>query len=178
MTIRYELENSDFLAYQLYAASVSEQHKKQRLRSRIIIPIIYMIFGGYLAYNNRDLISGIVFLIMGLLWFIGHPRYARWRYKRHFRKHIEATHKNRVNQPIEIDFNTDHIHAKDITAVSTIKGSELKALIETAQHFFIKLTSDMAFIVPKSAIDNHSLFKHKILQFGAEYVDERHWKWH
>ena len=177
MTINYQLTNSDFLEYQLYTSSKSELHKKRRFRSRIIVPIIYVLFGLYLANKNGDNGIGIVFAGIGILWFVFYPLYSKWRYKNHFKKHVEENYKNRINKPVEIDFDENSVNAKDFTSESKINGTELKELIETKDHFFIKLTTDLSLIVPKHSIENQMEFKKRVTELGAEYVNELNWKW-
>ena len=177
MNINYKLTNSDFLEYQLYASSKSELHKKRRFRSRIIIPIIYLLFGLYLAYKNQDKVIGIIFIVIAVIWFILHPLYSKWRYKKHFQKHIEENYKNRINKPVEINFDENSLNIKDFTSESKINGTELKKLIETKNHFFIKLTTDLSLIVPKNTVENQIEFKKRVTELGAEYVNELDWKW-
>lgn len=177
MNINYKLTNSDFLEYQLYASSKSELHKKKRFRSRIIIPIIYLLFGLYLAYKNHDKVIGIIFIVIAVIWFILHPRYSKWRYKKHFQKHVEENYKNRINKPVEINFDKNSLNIKDFTSESKINRAELKKLIETKNHFFIKLTTDLSLIVPKNTVENQIEFKKRVTELGAEYVNELDWKW-
>lgn len=177
MKINYKLTNADFLEYQLYTSSKSELHKKKRSRSRIVIPIIYVILGLYFVNKNENNSIGIVFTGVGIFWFVCYPMYSKWRYKRHYQKHIEENYKNRINTPVEIDFDAQAILAKDFTSESKINGSELKELIEMKNHFYIKLTTDLCLIVPKHAIKDLEEFKKRVTQLGAKYVDELHWKW-
>ena len=177
MNINYQLTNSDFLEYQLYTSSKSELHKKRRFRSRIIVPIIYLLFGLYLANKNQDYVIGIVFVVIAILWFLLYPMYSKWRYKRHFQKHVEENYKNRINKPVEIDIDENSVNAKDFTSESKINGTELKELIETKNHFFIKLTTDLSLIIPKHSIENQIEFKKRVTELGAKYVDELNWEW-
>ncbi|MCP3932303.1 MAG: YcxB family protein [Bacteroidetes bacterium] len=55
---------------------------------------------------------------------------------------------------MEIDFDENFVNVKDYTSESKINGTELKELIETQNHFFIKLTTDLSLIVPKHSIEN------------------------
>ncbi|HMC01955.1 MAG TPA: YcxB family protein, partial [Flavobacteriaceae bacterium] len=115
--------------------------------------------------------------ITAILWFVFYPMYSKWRYKRHFKKHVEENYKNRINKPVVIDFSENSVNAKDFTSETKINGTELKELIETKNHFFIKLTTDLSLIVPKHSIKNRTEFKKRVTEFGAEYVDELNWKW-
>jgi len=177
MKLEYELNNSDFLEYQLYTSSKSELHKKKRFRSRIIVPIIYLLFGLFLVYKNQDKDIGIVFLGIAILWFVFYPMYSKWRYKNHFQKHIEENYKNRINKPVEIEIVENYVNAKDFTSESKINGTELKKLIETKKHFFIKLATDVSLIIPKRSVENKTEFKRLVTELGAEYVDELNWEW-
>ncbi|GHC65185.1 hypothetical protein SAMN05421855_1373 [Ulvibacter litoralis] len=177
MTINYQLTNLDFLEYQLYSSSKSESHKKKRFRSRYIVFILYTLLGLYFAYKNENKSIGGIIASLGLLWFAFYPIYAKWNYKRHFKKHVEENYKNRINKPVEIDFDENYVNAKDFTSESKINGTELKELIETKNHFFIKLTTDLSLIVPKHSIENQTEFKKRVTELGAEYVDELNWKW-
>ncbi|MFD0860582.1 YcxB family protein [Sungkyunkwania multivorans] len=177
MTINYQLTDSDFLEYQLYTSSKSKLDKKRRFRSRIIIPIIYLVLGLFFANQSGKFGIGIAFLVFGIFWFVFYPLYSKWRYKNHFKKHVEENYKNRINKPVEIHFDENSVNAKDFTSESKINGTELKELIETKDHFFIKLTTDLSLIVPKHSIGNQLEFKKRVTELGAQYVDELNWKW-
>ncbi|MCF1423071.1 YcxB family protein [Mangrovimonas futianensis] len=177
MTLKYELTNSDFLEYQLYASSKSESHKKKLRNNRILGPILFLPYGLYLTNRDENYIGIIVFGITAILWFIFYPKYSKRRYKNHFRKHVEENYKNRINKPVQIDFNENSINAKDFTSDTKLNGTEIKELIETKEHFFIKLTTDLSLIVPKHSIENQTEFKKRVTDLGAEYIDELNWKW-
>jgi len=177
MTINYQLADSDFLAYQLYAASKSELYKRRRFRSRVIVPVIYALFGFYLFINRGDIRILFVFVGIGILWFAFYPMYSKWGYKRHFKKYVAENYKNRINKPVQINIDEISVNVVDITSESKIKGNQLKELIETPNHYFIKLATDMALIVPIKSIVNKAEFENLLTELGAEYIDEVDWKW-
>lgn len=177
MKFNYQLNNSDFLAFQLYNSSKSEALKKRRFRSRIIIPLIYLAFGLYLATSNGDVGIGVILSLVALVWFALYPKYSKWRYKRHFQKHIEVNNKSLVDQPIEVEFDGSSMKTKDSTSKSKTKGSELKNLTETQHHFFVTLGSGQSMVVPKYRMENAEEFKKQVLDLGANYSDELDWEW-
>ncbi|NMH89117.1 YcxB family protein [Flavivirga algicola] len=177
MKINYKLTNEDFLEYQLYTSSKSELHKKRRRNSRIMIPILFLLYGLYLTKRDQNFIGIVLFGIVASVWFIFYPKYSKWRYKNHFKKHVEENYKNRINKPVELDFDKNSVNAKDFTTESKINGTELKQLIETKDHFFIKLATDLSLVVPKLSIENKTEFKKHVTELGAEYIDELNWKW-
>jgi hypothetical protein len=177
MTVNYQLTNSDFLEYQLYASSKSDLHKKRNFRSRILVPLLYIGFGLFLYLKHNSSLVASIFVVIAILWLLFYPKYSSWRYKNHFKKHVEENYKNRINKPVEIDFDESSVNAKDFTSESKISGTELKELIETKNHFFIKLTTDLSLIVPKHSIENQTEFKKRVTELGAKYVDELSWEW-
>ena len=177
MNLNYKLTNLDFLEYHLYSSSKSELHKKKRRNNRIVGAILLLLFGFYFVNKDKNYIGLIVFGIAAIQWFIFYPKYSKWKYKNHFKKHVEENYKNRINKPIKINFEGNSVNLKDFTSESKINGTELKELIETKNHFFIKLTTDLSLIVPKYSIENKAEFKKSVVELGAEYVDDLNWAW-
>jgi hypothetical protein len=128
-------------------------------------------------FKHQNLFVTLIFVLIAIFWFFLHPIYSRWRYKNHFKKHVAENYKNRINKPVEIDFTENSVNAKDFTSESKIYGTELKELIETKNHFFLKLKTDLSLVVPKHSIENQSEFKKRITELGAEYIDELNWEW-
>ncbi len=177
MKLNYQLSNSDFLEYQLYTSSKTKMQNKKRFRTRIFIPLIYIGLALYFYLNSGNSVTAVIFSGVAVLWFFLYPTYSKWRYKKHFRKHVEENYKNRINKPAEISFNENSLTAKDLTSESKIDGTELKELIETKNHFFIKLATEVSVIIPKGSIENQIEFKKVVTDLGAIYVDELDWVW-
>lgn len=177
MKIEYTLENIDFLEYHLYSASKSKSIKKKRLKSRIVIPILYSIIGFYFLLNDNKLITFSIFIIFGLLWFLFYPLYSKKTYKKHYVKHVEEHYVNRINTPTEMIINSDFIYAKDHSAEEKIKISEFDKLTELQNHFVLELKRGVSFIIPKKNIVNIGEFKEKILELNIPYNNELNWKW-
>ena len=177
MNLNYQLTDSDYLEFQLYTASRSEFYKKRRRNLRLIIPVLYILFSLYFYLIYQYLTVVLIFLIIAGVWFFLYPLYSRWLYKNHFKKYVKKYYKTRVGKPIEIEFNENSILAKDFTSESIIDVTKLTELVETKDHFFIKLATDTSLIIPKREISNQSEFKNKIAGYGVEYVNELDWAW-
>lgn len=177
MVIEYALINIDFLEYQLYESSKSESTKKKRFKTKVIPSVLYLIYGIYLWYQKETIIAFIIFGFTAVLWLLLYPKYEKWKYKKHLKNHVLEDYKNRINKTVEIKFDKNFINTKDYTSESKINGTEIKELIEIKNHFYIKLRTDMSLIIPKKAINDHSKFKSKIIEFGAEYKNDLNWEW-
>lgn len=104
MKLEYTLNFSDFLEYQLYTSSKSKLHKKNRNKSRIIVPIIY-IFLSALVFYFKGITLAIVFFVFATSWYLFYPLYSKWKYKTHFNKHIQEHYKNRIGKQATLVFN-------------------------------------------------------------------------
>lgn len=177
MELTYQLTLEDFLAFQMYASSKSALHRSRRQRGRFLIPIIYVVFAGFIYFSNRLTLLALIFLGIAVLWLLLYPLYAHWLYKRHFTKHLAENYKNRVGHDLVLKIEEDALWSKDHASESRTVASEFKTITELPNHFFLKLHTDISFIVPKRAIPNQEAFKNRIMAMGAQYEDETHWKW-
>ena len=177
MNLKYQLTPDDYLQYQLYNSSRSEIQNKRRFRSRVVFPILYSLLGLIFALVKANVSYFIPLLIIALIWYVVYPIYSKWKYRRHFQKHIKANYQNKVNQDLETKINNNSLFLIDHLSESRINRSQLKGLIETQYHFFVKLASDSAVIIPKRAIKNQPEFIKLLTKLGTEYVDEKAWEW-
>lgn len=178
MNIKYKLNFSDFLEYQLYVSSKSELHKKNRNKSRIVVPIIYMILGILTMYIEKIELA-MIFFAFAILWYLFYPLYSKRRYRKHFEKHIKENYKNRIGKEAVLCFdkNTDVIETSDFGVQTKIKDSEFDKLIELKSHYFLRLKSELSLIIPKRAVSDQEQFKKMFSDIDIEYVDELNWEW-
>lgn len=177
MILNYKLTAEDYLQYQLFISSRTEIHNKRRFRSRIIFPILYSILGLILFLVKKDISVFIILLIISLIWYVFNPIYTRWKYKRHFQKHIDANYQKRINRDLETKFVKNTLWLTDNGSVSKIKKSEFKVLIDTQNHFFLKLDTGTAVIIPKRSVENNQEFISLVTKLGVDYKNELDWKW-
>src|SRR5690606_27167118 len=116
MNLNYQLTDSDYLEFQLYTASHSEFHKKRRRNLRLIIPVLYILFSLYFYFIYQYLTIVLIFLIIACVWFFVYPLYSRWLYKNHFKKYVKTHYENRIDKPVEIEFNENSILARDFSS--------------------------------------------------------------
>lgn len=178
MKLKYALSFSDFLEYQLYFSSKSEVQQKNRKKSRNIVPLIYAILIIIVLFINQYIIA-TTFTIIAIAWYLFHPLYAKYRYKRHFEKHIKENYKNRIDKEVTLDFNeeTKTLSATDSGTKTVIKASEFDKLIELKDHFFLKLKSEVALVIPKHVIADKSEFKKVFSNLNVGYTNETNWEW-
>lgn len=178
MKLEYTLNFSDFLECQLYVSSKSELHKKNRNKSRIVVPIIYIVLGLFILYLKKTELA-ILFFAFAVIWFLFYPLYSKWKYKKHFEKHIKENHKNRIGKKAILNFDkdSDFIETADFGTQTKIQNSEFDKLIELKDHYFLRLKSELTLIIPKRAVSEQEKFKKLFSDIDLEYVDELNWEW-
>lgn len=153
MRIEYTLEKIDFLKFQLFAASISERIIKSRKNSRIRLPIVYLILG-LLLFVFADLIFALIFIGIGVVWYLLHPYFMKKRYIHHFEKYIDENYQNRIGKTVTIDFDGEHIISTDYLGESRLKIREIAEINEIKDYVFLKFSSGESFIIPKDRLKN------------------------
>ena len=167
MKLNYKLFKKDFLEFQLYNSSTSKNSQKTRRKSRLMIPIIYIVLGTLLLILGK-ITFGIGLLILAVLWYLFYPMYSEKKYKKHFEKHIDENYSKTIDKEVEISFKADLIEMKDQTSESKVKTSEIDKLIELNDH---------TLIIPKRAISDNDKFKSMIKNYNIDYLNQLDWKW-
>ena len=176
MKLEYTLDDDDFVQYYLYTASKSKNIKKKRILMRFLIPFIYLLFSLWEYFKENIWLSSI-FLILALVWVIFYPLYTRYRYTKHYAKHVNENYKSRLFKPIKLEVTSDYILGEDFTGETKINITEVKSLTEISNNFFINVTSNASLIIPKRDIFNKDDFKEEFIKKNIPIENELNWKW-
>ena len=180
MNMDYSLERTDFLVHQLFAASKSERVIKSRRNSRIRLPIFYFILG-VILFILADLVYALIFIGIGLAWYVFHPYFMRRRYVRHFEKYIDENFQNRFGKTVSISFDDEFIQAFDYLGESKLRISEITEISEIREYIFLKFSSGETLIVPKDRVNNRNELNDEIAKITSDRrINHRidlNWKW-
>jgi len=163
MEIEFSLSRADYIDFQLFAATKSETTRKNRKKGRNRLPIIYLILGTILL-THPDKAYAIIFYVIGVLWYLLFPVFAKKRYARHYEKYVDENFKNRFDTNIKVKFADDHetIEATDFEGESKFKTSEIERIIEIKRFIYIKMNSGSHLILPKYKIDDVDKLKDEL----------------
>lgn len=166
MTIHFTLRESDLLEYQLYVASQSEIVKKRRVRTRLLIPIMYVSLAVFGFFTNRILMS-VPFLIGAVLWYFLYPIRDRKRHIKYYQQFIQEHFRERIGNKVELILSLESLETKEIASESKYALSEVEHIVELKTTILIRLRGNKAFILPKDQITQPSELN-TILQQIAE----------
>lgn len=180
MTIEFTLIKEDLLQLQLFMASISEQVRKARRKTHLLIPVIYMIFAAVLLITT-DWFLGIVFISVGVVWYFVYPSYQAKQYKKVYSKHVDESQIKRTLQPTELTFEDEYITGKDYSGESKFKINIVERIDEVRDYCFLKLNSGSGLVIPVSRLSDREGFveylKNMAAKNGIEYKVDMEWKW-
>lgn len=87
--LTYTLDAEDYLAYQLYAASINPTVLARRKKEWVLTTLTFVLLG-VLFYSSNNLFLGLYFWGVALLTVFCFPSYSRWRYKKHYLRHVKT----------------------------------------------------------------------------------------
>ncbi|MCX6182347.1 MAG: YcxB family protein [Bacteroidetes bacterium] len=179
MVLQFELEEGDYLTYQLFIASRSESIKKKRKKSRITVPIIYLGFAIFLFYIEGYFI-GSLFLMFGMLWYLFFPKWEKKRYVKHYRNFIKENHSSKLGKRIQIEITDGFLIAKSETSESKTSLPSIQGFIELKDLVLIRIDESQSFLIPKRnifATEWISELKKTAAKHNKAYIEEQQWNW-
>lgn len=180
MTINFKIEKNDFLIHQLYLASKSQRIKKKRLRSRVLVPIIYIGLGLVFLYGNNYFPMSLVFTF-SILWFLFYPVWERKRYINYYKEFIEENYKERLGRISVLTFENDFIDVKEDGIESKIATKEIEEIVEIPSLLLIRFKTGQSFVLPKDKISDLDKLRERLKELttylNIKYTIEEKWEW-
>jgi len=178
--LNFNLSEQDLLIFQLYTASNSPYIKRSRRVNWLVVPILYLVFSVVL-YLADSLDFSIGFLVLAILWLIFYPFFQKSRYEKGYKRHNIEYFKNRFDKPVELSFTKEYIASKDESGEGKMKLSELEALHEIQDYYFLKFNSGVSLIIPKKEVVEFNklkeLLESLVKKLQIEHEVNLEWKW-
>jgi len=180
MKIEFTLSKEDLLQFQLFMASKSEQIIKARKKSKWRVPIVYIVLGLALSFTN-NMIFGIVFLAIAILWFFFYPGYQAKRYRKIYEKSVEENFINNAGKQSTLTFNDEYVETQNYQGESKLRIKEILRIDEVRDYCFVKFSSGVGLVIPLNQLpEKDSLIanlKKMAADNGIAYKTDMDWKW-
>ncbi len=174
-----KLDETDYLTYQLYAASKSERIKKNRRLSWIRYTVLWLFFAFLFHLSGEYRIRNIL-LLTALFFLIFLPSIIRKSYEEHYLKNVREHYKNLFGAESEVWFDNEFLFDSDPYSFTKIKLTAMEQINEIPSHIFIKLKGGKSMIVPKAQIALEK-FKQELQaianRLNIPWNVEPDWKW-
>jgi hypothetical protein len=180
VTITLTLDKDDYLIHQLFTTSKSERIKKKRLKSKVILSLIYIVFGILSFFEGKTMLA-LIFLVIGTLWFFIYPLWESRHYIKHYQALINENYKDRFGKPATLFIDNDIITTKDHGSESSILTSELTEINEIPLAIFMRVKGGQSLILPKQKITDLVEVRTRLMELAAhlkiEYNLDESWAW-
>ncbi len=177
MKISYQLSEDDYLAYQLYHSTRSKFIKYRLMRGWFLLTIGSLLLAAYFIFYNYNIHAATYFSILAIAAGFFYKKLFFWRYKRKFLKFIKESYSHRYGETDSLEFQRSQIVARDSQGEAKFKASNIEAVIETANHIFIKTSNNVSIIIPKKQVEDIDSIKRELKNLGLKITDELAWKW-
>lgn len=181
MIVNFQLEEQDFLRYQLYIASKSKKLQKYRFRKRITFPVVFCFFGLLFLFVHIPL--RVSFLCWGgaLVWFILYPLLDGRRYQNHFLRFVRQTYDFKFGKQVSVEMMKDKLVGNDNGHLIKVVADEIKGIVVIPQLILITISQEQIMLIPSEKIDRQKEFLDSLKQFASEhhlnFQEELSWKW-
>lgn len=180
MELNYNLNEPDYLHFQMYYASKNETITKQRRLSRTLVLVVCALIG-ILFFLERNMFVGWYFVIAGFICYIFFPKYLNWFYKRIFRKNIARTYKDIVPVHIWLRFDDEKVVILDRGRTTSFSIDKIEEIIELKDYFYLRMSAIEYVLIPKEELNNEDdirLYLQGLAgKFSLTYSLELDWKW-
>lgn len=176
MKFDYKIESGDFLEFQLFTAAKDDVIQKRKIKGWIFLTIAFAILALF-SFMKSSMYLGAYFALLAVVSSLFYPRYFKWKYKKQYGNFILRNYSKRFGEPAELEITKTHILSKDKVAEGKVKLSEIEVINETRDHFFIKISTGMSFIIPKREIDASIDLKSEFEKIGLKINEQLDWAW-
>jgi hypothetical protein len=159
MTLRFHMGREDVLEFSRQYHLASPTYQRTRMRVRWMLPTIMIgLWVLTTARSGFEWTSAVIFLAIGLLWFIFYPA----RYDRNVQKYCEKTvdegsyHKNFGE--CELTLSDLGLHSVAPSGESKFHWASVDRILLTESYLFIFLNGPIGYPIPISEIGREPAF--------------------
>jgi hypothetical protein len=180
LKITYIQKREDFLVNQLFASSKLLSVRKGRTRSRIRVPIAYIILGLFLftIYSTE---FGIAFLIIAVVWYLFYPKFTANVYKRTYTKQVDEIFANRFNQQVTVMFADEYIGWETVYGEAKLYNTAVESIDEITDYCTVKFKSGETLFVPLNQLTEKTKVLAELRQLAEKnnipYQTDLNWQW-
>src|SRR6478672_4803615 len=136
--LKFSISQNEFLEYHMYANGTSKSAVGKRLFLRLFLSISYILFGLYL-YFYSSLFLSVLFIVVGIAWYLVFPSRSKRTHSNFYKKHINKNYAKRMLNETELSFENNRFFVKDNSTESKFNASEIEEVIELKTLFIVKV---------------------------------------
>lgn len=174
--IKYSVSETDFMNYQFYTFSTSDEVLKKKKSEKYRLIIISVVFGIVCLFDEHYRYLSYLFFGGSVLTLFLYDKWSEWFYKRAISKNIKENYKNLFPHTTHLIVTDDCIEVSSKNGERKIDKHEVKKIIDLKKYFFIETNLFLAIIIPKEEISDITSLKKELKTFcdknGIEYINQ------
>ena len=179
MILEFSLDRNDYLTYQLFEASKSKKIKRFRIGARMLVSIVFFIYG-LAAQGREDIVFSYIFFSIGVLWFFLYPLWNGKYYITHYGKLLDKSYKEQFGEKLTLEITKDSLISITKNSENKTSTNQIQEIIEIPTMILIKFKV-YAYILPKDKITDIKMIKKELKELSdflqIPYKIENNWKW-
>lgn len=179
---KFSYTKNDFLDFFLFKLSLNRKMIRNLRVVWIGIPLIYIALPFILRLFNAEAGASSLYpyAFVALLWFILYPLYKKWRFKKHYSRHIEQHIAPGLDEPTHVILDKLNVFLKDSKNEMKFSNETFHSLYEINGSFYILLKNSGGIILPKEQVETEKIravFKTLSEKWKIGYHVNDKWKW-
>ena len=153
MEITFNLEMSDWLAFQQFYLKTSKQFIRLKLIVTWMVPAIFaaLLFVQYFR-EPMVIMQAVMYTIISLVWVIFYPRHFTGRVMQRAQKQMESGDNSGCLGTHTMSFTEEGIIDKSPQSEYKVTWPGIKRMEETDSHYFLYNSALSALIIPKHQV--------------------------
>jgi hypothetical protein len=180
MKYEYRVEEENFLNFQLYHMSQSDQFRLKVKRQPIFIMITNLAVALFFAAGKNYGIS-ILFVIIGVLWYFLYPIRMKRIHEQRMKEEIKAKFQNHFGAEAAFEVNDSTLRTSDKGGYSDKNYTDVLKIVHLPSETLIIFKNHQTFILPKATTANYDAMKQelnaKAKSLHLKIEDLPTWKW-
>jgi hypothetical protein len=149
MTLRFQMGREDVLAFSRAYHAASPTYRRAKTRARLMLPIMMLILLTLTTNHSGFKVSNtVIFLGMGILWFILYPVLFNRNVEKYCEKTIDEGSHSKNFGLCELTLSESGLHDRSPNGESTFYWSAVDRVTLTDQYLFIFLNGPMGYPIP------------------------------
>lgn len=169
MITYFELEEDDFLRYQLYMASLAPGLKKMRLRKRITFPVVFLFFGILLLLAPTPAVTSFACWIFAVLWWLFYPFWDKELFRKRYRKFVQENYGYRFGKKVSVEITEGKITGNDNGYEINVKPKDVETVIFIPALIMIKISDNRLMLIPAERISESERFIEALADFSDKW---------
>ncbi|MBX2948311.1 MAG: YcxB family protein [Crocinitomicaceae bacterium] len=180
MTVTFNIQEKDLVTLQLFLASISDNIRKKRQKTKYVIPVFYVLIA-IVGVVTGQKVAAISFLSGAVLWILFYPLWERKSYRKHFATFIREHMKNRFENTLSMEITNDFLFAREHQNENKTPVSEIERMQEIGELFLIRLKGGSTFFIPKEQVAEQQQLRARLQKLAqhlkVDYTIDNEWKW-